>query len=568
MSRRTHYIPVGNLVLDGVSIDPEIYCPANGYPDPTAPETLSQYCPAGGYVLPNDPNNPYEQVYPPYVPEEGTPEVIIPPSGDSITFIVNNAAGDTLSFTIGRNTGAYLYEIYGASDTLIDSGESASSSFSRDFSTMTGGYVGADGHQYFKVIIAPKTGYFTTLYPSSAANSYPLIEAYVNAPSLTIMSFEGCRRVKKIWCCSTMDSLNQSTTYEAFYNTISLEEITLPTSMALQNNLEEWFYGSSVPLVVLPANMPALTQLKSTFSGSKVKKVILPLTCPLVSDLNQTFYNTPFLKETIFSEDFGINPLGLSSTWYNSGIERITMPSSWSTNNINQTFYNCTNLLTNCGEDGVLKIYCAANMGALSGPYYNANKIRKVHYFGYPNLLTGLSQLTPTLESLEEVRLPDSLNGITAFNGNYTGHCPSLKKMIMPLSMSGLTSFSLLSSSTVNLEEITTCNDWGPNVLSIFSIGAIIPKVKRFLQPTLKVASLFLYGTSSVPWSLEEVEVDWSTITGNIYLHYNNLSASELNRIMNALPSTLTGKLLINDNPGSATCDITIAAAKGWDVTS
>ena len=70
-------------------------------------------------------------------------------------------------------------------------------------------------------------------------------------------------------------------------------------------------------------------------------------------------------------------------------------------------------------------------------------------------------------------------------------------------------------------------------------------------------------------WSnrLTSLNISGCTALGGIlYFAYNQLTAEVLNAIFEALPVVNQVTMFIYGNPGSATCDITIATRKGWNV--
>lgn len=536
-------------------------CPAAGYSETPPPPAI--YCPANGYVNPNDPDDPWEQVFPEYVPEEGLP-IISNPATDEIVLLCSNQVGGVVQFYCNRNTGNVDWELYGDGDILLDSASSSATSLTFNLLDRTDGYL-ANGIYYYVIKLKPATGYFTQFRCYSYSTVYPFVEAYINAPNLTTFDLSGQTLLKKCWMCATMDSLNNSTSYKGFNGDINLVDLTLPTSMALQTNLEYWFVSTGLTRLLLPSNMPALTTMLYTFRYSKIREVIMPDVSPLLWKLEYTFADT-LIQEVAIKD---CTTLSLNNTFYNA-VELISVnyPTSWSCSYLSATYSNCKKLIKAGSNNNYEVVFNLTDGSYLSNPIGGTYYIKKLIFNGSANLATSLSSLTQSnVYALEECILPENMNGLTSFNGNYTGHCASLKKLGLPLSMSNLAgSIGLLSTGAKNVEEITTCNNWGSNVLN-FGIGATAYKLKRFDQPALRTTSLSIAGTSSIQGALEYVDVDWSYLTQNVDLRYNNLSASEIDRIFTALP-VLSGKTIsINGNPGAATCDRSIATAKGWTVS-
>ncbi len=66
--------------------------------------------------------------------------------------------------------------------------------------------------------------------------------------------------------------------------------------------------------------------------------------------------------------------------------------------------------------------------------------------------------------------------------------------------------------------------------------------------------------------NLTSLDVSKNTALTDLYCGENNLTSSALNQIFRDLPQGKTGNIFIYDNPGSETCDKSIAENKGWEV--
>ncbi|MFV0269884.1 MAG: hypothetical protein ACK5HT_22425, partial [Draconibacterium sp.] len=163
----------------------------------------------------------------------------------------------------------------------------------------------------------------------------------------------------------------------------------------------------------------------------------------------------------------------------------------------------------------------------------------------------------------------DYLTGGT--NGYIARYSPMLKKVTLPLSMANLIAGTYVErfiayTGCLAVEEVSTCNDWGTNYHQLAS--SMMKQVKVFDQPTLRLNGLS-WGSSA----LEYIDIDWTNTVNNgvtlITLSYNQMDATELDRIFTALP-TVTGSetSTVTGNPGAATCTPSIAEAKGWTVTT
>ena len=564
MTRRTHYIPVGNLQLDGVSIDPAIYCPANGYPDPTKPETLAQYCPVGGY----------EKIIPEYVPDDGIP-MIEAPSG-SITLLCINIGIPLNITTLQRNTGGFAYEVYGEGDVLLTSGSSTGGNFNFSFSNLTGGY---GGNRFFKVILLPLVGYFTQCIASSVSTQQPIVEVYLNTPQLLNFDFDSSQLLKKFWTCEVMDNLVIGLNSKPLQNTISLIDVIMPKSAASQTSIESWFKNSWAPKIVFPEYMPSLKNVRYACQDCKAKEVHLPLIADVTNRMDYTFYNMPNIKKIIFSENFfGPNKKARFFNTFNNSLnfEKIELHSS-------HLLLDCYDLfgglfkLQSQNNDGIFELKFDSSVNGFYGVMRGVLSAKKLTFIGdCSNASTNESGAVSGMPHLEEFIYPSKIPKVFL---NLLSGLPSLKKVVLPDEIINLPAsteiYYLFSQSSVpNVEEVSTLSSWGENNLRLNTLYAT--KLKSFNQPTLKLEMMLVAGTSSAPRSLEYLEIDWeasvasgaSSLTSGLNLSYNKLSAEELNRIFTRLPVAAGAySITIWGNPGAATCDRSIATAKGWTVT-
>ncbi len=68
--------------------------------------------------------------------------------------------------------------------------------------------------------------------------------------------------------------------------------------------------------------------------------------------------------------------------------------------------------------------------------------------------------------------------------------------------------------------------------------------------------------------NLTSLDISGCTALTELYCLGNNLTSSALNQIFRDLPQVTSGYIYIYDNPGSNTCDKSIAENKGWEVNT
>ena len=66
--------------------------------------------------------------------------------------------------------------------------------------------------------------------------------------------------------------------------------------------------------------------------------------------------------------------------------------------------------------------------------------------------------------------------------------------------------------------------------------------------------------------NLTSLDVSKNTALTDLSCGYNNFSASALNQIFRDLPQVTSGTIYMSGNPGTETCDKSIAKNKGWNV--
>lgn len=510
MTRRTHYIPVGNLQLDGVSIDPAIYCPANGYPDPNAPETLEQYCPAHGYY---DPTQPI-----PYIPDPAIPAII--PDDGTITLIMTTQMDAAISASASATYPFYpKWEIYGAGDQLIYS--ETGNAFFYEFPS-SGGIGLKNGHQAFKIVISstgtPITSFQFTKRTGYASAGWPVLEAHIKCASLTSLyrAFLAQKMIGYVKLYGAHNSLMNMS--ESFKDCTEIKEIQMNVELNSLSNLYSAFFNTpELDVLTLPESMPELTDLYNAFRQCGLKtQPPLPAHLPKVYRMSYAYM----------------------------GMERMTMhlkiPSIPIKCSIIGIAQNCTKITKASFLSGMLPGDATTTLNAFTGCTELLELDMGNETWGDNAFLYSMAGVASSIPNLRTIKLPPKFIGINPTAGISIGY----------------NDFSIKSLNTADWSE---CD---PLKVIIGLLGLI-----SFNQPTLKCNLLDFRGTFARPALLESIEVDWgnSTFTSGINLSYCNLDSMELDRIFNVLPA-VAATINVTQNPGYATCDKTIATAKGWTV--
>lgn len=247
-----------------------------------------------------------------------------------------------------------------------------------------------------------------------------------------------------------------------------------------------------------------------------------------ITDYSNTFYkvSSPTVSCYLLKEASIPSFANCSSTSYMfsscSSLEKINLPNSWGgVTNASYMFQSC----------GFLSITLPNSWGNITNTSY---------MLSYNYRLIG-------------VKLPSSMGNITDASGMFN-YCQSIRY---------INNDNYIGSSTnnCNMELIL---DWATNMDS-FTTSSKLSKIE---------ASGAYYGsTQDYKLNLSSLRLlnANSTFTGSspqVNVSYTNLSASALNTLFGDLP-TLTGKTIkITGATGAATCNTSIATAKGWTVTN
>lgn len=145
-----------------------------------------------------------------------------------------------------------------------------------------------------------------------------------------------------------------------------------------------------------------------------------------------------------------------------------------------------------------------------------------------------------------------------------SGVLPSIK--VVSCRNNGISNLKL--NKATNLEELTCCENQNMGSLSIDDC----PRLETLICYTCDLSKLDLSGNKSlyklVAYSnkISSINIDGCDFLGEIDLSQNDLSMVELDKLFFSLPEYEKGKITVIGNPGSLTCDKSIAEKKGWKV--
>jgi hypothetical protein len=494
-------------------------------PDPAT------YCPANGYIL--DPN---------VVP---TPLFEIPPgeTNEKIILIVSSELDSAVSFSCYiTNTGQFKTQVYDMEGNIKYTVNTANNGTLNLELPTSYGTLQPEGYYLFKIVITPVLGTnsFSTFKIASrtgfAVNGWPVKEMHIYAPNLTsasgltsalckIMTF-----AKFYTNCNSLSSLAN-----AFSGCTLLKKIILPPQMNALTLASYMFLNcSSLLEVVWPTSLPEITSLASCFSYAGLKKCTptnnpLPVSMPKLAAINNMFD-------------------------YNNVIEEIEIP-------------NDLPLLTN-----------------MSNFVLFSNKIKTVKFTGTIGESTAgvlFDWIAGYNPALTQFTFPPVFYCKGGGQATQFKSCSALQKVVLPPTITyyitSLSNFSIFGrfEECVNLTQFTEITSGG-NTVCVQLFFTSTKKLAVFWQPKLRLYGANMNATSTNRSILASFECDWSQIQASNSLNgtiifmfaYCNFDVNEINRIFTALPTvTRICQIDFRNNPGYASCDKTIATAKGWTVS-
>ena len=500
------------------------------YPAGSLPHA-SVFCPANGYIL--DPGAPY---VPPI--DVGTPN-----TEEIILLCTNNAPGN-ISLTVTTSAAAQYYaEIYDDENNLITTTANVNSGVALTFT-----FPVIIPNSLYVMKIKPVSGSITVFKVNATATAdYQVLQARFNTPNITSLqyAFQYVQTIKNVAFDCTLNYLTD-TGYMFRYSGIN--EFTFPTSLPELTDAGNMFYQSDIvrmnwsssstaPKLTIvsgilqltrnaisasfPASLPELTSFSNLVRASNIQQITLFTSAPKVTSCGWAFYDTPNLYGEITLPE---------------------MPLCTQTSNA----FNINSKIT--------KVKYQGNM--------NATWADAIRFY----------DTIREMKALTEFEFPRQM--ATWCNTTFASLSPRLQKIKLPdiITASALTAFQSIgiASSGANLKEVTGDFDnsgsvqidcyWNYSGITVWNT----PKMR---------CTRFRIGAGSTNCApVTSVEIDWansnySAGAAAIYL-YCSLDATELNRIFTALP-TVTGKTIyIKGNPGTATCNKTIATGKGWTVNT
>ena len=498
---------------------PMIKIEGGGSPDPVI------YCPANGYI-------PDPEIY--------TPPVVLPESTtQSITFICNASVGNwkcnTYNYKLVKYTaGSYLYELFDNTGTLVDSWTSGVEDIDFDFPT---------NDRYYTVRISiASPNYITGFYnnDASAPINNNCIEAIIcNVPNATKIGCKG--------------------------NTNLTSILFMPGTSASIYSIVDMFDGCKKMNYFNP-DWSAMTNLAEPYRGfknsfiTKVDWSTLDTSNFALAD--SIFMNAAYLEEVIFPNTFYETRMYFMFD-NTPRLKRVTMPITiipvGTPNN------SAVNFFRNSGVEGEIIFPQCEWIAANNSMFLNCQYLEVIRLKGNWSALTISSDMITGCVSLVTLELPRIIGGTTASVNIFSTALTALKYFIAP--DDGYVVFPVNSGLiSITGECDTTRYATKPSVTLSTNFRTTL---SEFQCAKLKVQNLTVGTSLATQFTvLTALELDWANspwASGTPIRIAANIDATEINRIFTALPA-LARTIDVRYSSGYATCDKTIATAKGWTV--
>ena len=515
----SHYIPVGKIKFDKELLD--VVCPAVGY----TPELICTK--ENGYI--RDPS-----IIEPYEPPMQTPN----PAEEVIVLLVNSSYFGRIRFRVLLDvTANFKVDIFDENLNLIDS----------------------------KIILSSNTTGFDYFYPASA--TYYILKIY---PELSV------RKITRFYTITQTNSIiqakfntpNLTSMDRAFYNCAYFEDFVLLSSIENVTTMFEAFRGTRLNTFTFP-NCPALTTINGMLYGSSIKQVSFNQgNFPLLTDVQNFCRECSDLVKLDMS---GVYAPGVNNFYYfvtgSNALKTVLLPTAIDPSLASVSFAYFASYCTTL-EELIMPYVNSGQTVSLGYFAMSCPMLKKITFPGYWNITSLSSMLSGTVlkhviydkyfnvsigalyNSIETVRLPDVLGTNCVMMSPYLREITNGENVEFE-NLPGV-SYALIAKNIINLETLN------------------LPKLAPF-ESTLTFGDII----SKTGCSFKYINIDWANFSkpttggSETIIIICNADSNELNRIFELLQDCSGWayqtyiKILA---PGYATCDPSIATAKGWVV--
>ena len=381
---------------------------------------------------------------------------------------------------------------------------------------------------------------------SSVPTGACIVAIFANTPNLsTTLNFRAHVFLKKVEFLCTLDYVPDMS---YLFHTCGVEKFTMPVSMPALTAMQYPLVDSDIYEFIFPEGFSAPILITMFYFSARAKNMssfALP-DIPLLQAFNLGLYISS-VKVLSITGCENINNLS-QILEQNTVIEEVTLPAFPNLVTATRLFYGCINLK---------KLTLNGTWSKVGNDWLtNCYNLREIHY---PRTLTtyGSTLSYPTLQSLSIVHLPD-----------FFDFSASISSQVGYFFKSG-------TGTTANkIKKFYGDAEFASGELDlIYSPAYYAEYLEEVNCPKLKVSRL-LIGSNATTYKMKRLTVlvvDWTNSTfSGAYPQIQiaaPFDASWINAMFTALP-VVTGKTVdVRYCDGYATCNKTIATAKGWTVS-
>ena len=291
-------------------------------------------------------------------------------------------------------------------------------------------------------------------------------------------------------------------------------------------------------------------------------KCLYPSTMDTITDFSSALHNCYMLESLTMPTSMSACTTFLNAFINCWRVASITFPSTvGAVTTLANAFTHCYKL------PSVVLPATMNNVTTLMGTFSNCHSLTSITLPTSMTALTSMEYTFANCHSLETIILPATLNNLTSLNAAFIG-CYKLTSITLPTSCTALNNISNLFFECNNLVTIPELASPGTNQINMTTVYRGL-NAEVFDQSSARTSKLSIGGVSAdFPTIINSIEIDWANSTyggasPHIDLRWNNLDATEIDRIFTALP-TATKIINVAGNPGSATCDTSIVTTKNW----
>ena len=422
-------------------------------------------------------------------------------------------------------------------------------------------------------------------------------------------AFRFCDGLKNITFPNNVNNTTRLNIEGAFNGCGSLQTLILPTNAKLTGSMQSTF-TSCVALVYLslPNDASEVNNFTSTFSSCRsLQTLTMPNIAPTVStSFSATFQNSSSLNEVIIPSAYTISTLVNCFIGCRS-LTNVELPqTSQSILSMATSFQNCSKLKTVTLPTGLPSVTTIVNM------FNGCTDLQSVTFPSSMPALTTLQQAFQDCLELVSVTLPTT---ISAANTNcWTStfrNCRKIENIVLPATiinpttainfattfldcigllnvtfpttqLTGINSTQQMLSGCLMLTGITNSSFIGNNstATTTYVNGTLMATGSRNVKSlsfNCKFSKLEVQGTSGLATNLSDLASlrllnngagQYGGTSPHINVSFTSMNATALNQLFTDLPSITAKTINIAGCPGTATCNQSIATAKGWTVVT